>query len=98
MLEQIRIQVMNKIAENRKGVKHWINCWSPKSMKKYKEQLKKSSQCSMVFNRCPGDDRHTMFIDKQVYTCRIWDLIGIPCPHAICAFCHDKQDHFKSHF
>ncbi|XVE98327.1 hypothetical protein REPUB_Repub03eG0096600 [Reevesia pubescens] len=25
-------------------------------------------------------------------TCRAWDLIGIPCPHAICAMFHDKKN------
>lgn len=41
---------MNRISENRKGVKKWINCWSLESMKKYQEHLKKNSQCTMAFN------------------------------------------------
>ncbi|KAM3360570.1 hypothetical protein P3S68_015424 [Capsicum galapagoense] len=31
-------------------------------------------------------------IGRKKCTCRTWDLTGIPCPHAIKAYIHDKQE------
>ncbi|XP_028784385.1 uncharacterized protein LOC114740405 [Neltuma alba] len=35
-------------------------------------------------------DRHTVYLSRQMCTCRAWDLTGSPCQHAICAMYHAK--------
>ncbi|KAG5615007.1 hypothetical protein H5410_014831 [Solanum commersonii] len=35
---------------------------------------------------------YTVNLEQKKCTCRIWDLLGIPCPHAIKALTHKKVD------
>ena len=52
----------------------------------------------MLFNRdtsfeiSEGDDTHTVCLSANSYKCRVWDLIRIPCQHAICSLLHNQQD------
>lgn len=39
-----------------------------------------------------GEDRHVVNLVRKKCTCRTWDLTGIPCPHAIKALLHEKQE------
>ncbi|KAM3326269.1 hypothetical protein P3S67_001395 [Capsicum chacoense] len=39
-----------------------------------------------------GEDTHVVHLGRKKCMCRTWDLIGIPCPHAIKAYIHDKQE------
>ena len=56
------------------------------------------SQCIVEWNRqqdyeiSEGRDRHTVDINKCYYTCRAWDLTGIPCPHGIYTLYHSKKE------
>ena len=47
-----------------------------------------------------GNYRHTVDLHKQTYTCRYWELKGIPCTHAICVMYNRKinPDLFISHW
>uniref|UniRef100_A0A2C9W1Z6 SWIM-type domain-containing protein n=1 Tax=Manihot esculenta TaxID=3983 RepID=A0A2C9W1Z6_MANES len=82
---------MNRIVANRGIVQKWINELRPKAIKKYEENIKLNSQCTVYFNGedgyeiSEGEERHIIFLEKQVCTYKVWDLTGIPCPHAICA-------------
>ena len=52
--------------------------------------------CNVLFNGASGyeisdgPDRHTVFLDKHLCTCRAWELTGIPCSHSICAMRHAR--------
>ena len=54
--------------------------------------------CEVVFNGDvgfeigEGEDKHTVYIDKKLCTCRGWKLTGIPCSHAIRALSFLKVD------
>ncbi|PHU24679.1 hypothetical protein BC332_09786 [Capsicum chinense] len=39
-----------------------------------------------------GEDTHVVHLGRKKCTCRTWDLTSIPCPHAIKAYIHDKQE------
>ena len=60
------------------------------------EQSEFSNQ--VVFNGDHGfeigeeDDKHTVFLDKKLCTCKAWDLTGILCAHVIHALHHLKTD------
>ncbi|KAF2298157.1 hypothetical protein GH714_016094 [Hevea brasiliensis] len=72
MLEQIRIQVMNKIIEKRKSMDKWINEWSPYCMRKFQDNMQISSQCTIYFNGNNGfeithrGDRQIVFLDSRI--------------------------------
>ncbi|XP_060210677.1 uncharacterized protein LOC132637635 [Lycium barbarum] len=39
-----------------------------------------------------GTDKHIVNLATKKCSCRVWDLTGIPCPHAIKALLHSKLD------
>ncbi|XP_049406163.1 uncharacterized protein LOC125869766 [Solanum stenotomum] len=96
MLEEIRIKVMTRLAENEDKVRHWKTEHSPQCMKLYNDYRAIAHGCTVNFNGDYGyevseaDDRHTVNLEHIRCTCRLWDLSGIPCPHAINAFMHKK--------
>ena len=98
MLEDIRLQCMKRIAHNKKLVEKWPSEWSPSCMAMYQDNNAASAICQVVFNGengfeiGEGDDKHTVFLDKKLCTCREWDLTGVPCAHAIRALHHLKND------
>ena len=98
MLEDIRLQSMTRIANNKKMVEKWSNEWSPACMTMYQDNNLSSAICQVVFNGDQGfeigegDDKHTVILDKKLCTCRAWELTGIPCAHAIRALHHLKVD------
>ncbi|XVE62979.1 hypothetical protein DITRI_Ditri06bG0162900 [Diplodiscus trichospermus] len=100
MLEDIRTQAMNKIKDNKAACKRWFNDFSPASMKLFQDNKDQACGYKVIFDGdigykiCEkGGDKYTVFLDKQLCTCRVWELTGIPCPHGICALYHSKKDH-----
>ena len=102
MLDDIRLQVMNRIAENRVQTSKWVNDWSPTCMEPFQDYKEKALGCEVVFNGDvgfeigDGEDKHTVFLDKKLCTYRVWELTGIPCSHAICALGYLKVDPISS--
>ena len=96
MLEDIRLQAMNRIKDNKLAAEKWFNEWSPSCMEMFEDNKDSAAGCKVVFNGDvgyeigEGADKHTVFLDKSLCTCRSWDLTGIPCAHAICAMYHSK--------
>ncbi|XP_050210068.1 uncharacterized protein LOC126660546 [Mercurialis annua] len=80
MLEDIRIKVMERIASKKSQSSTWFNDWSPASMQKFHDYKDMSLGCKAVWNGDhgfeigEGDDKHTVFIDKKLCTCRAWSL------------------------
>ncbi|XP_019264233.1 PREDICTED: uncharacterized protein LOC109241865 [Nicotiana attenuata] len=101
MLEEIRVKVMNQMREREEAVRSWTNELSPHSLELYKKYLKIANKCHVHSNGdlgyevSEGLDRHTVNMTLKKCTCRIWDLTGIPCPHAIKSIQHMKLDPFK---
>ena len=89
---------MNRIKENKKMVANWINEWSLACMHLFQDWKDNCIGCKVVFNGevgyeiGEGRDKHTVFLDKYLCTCRAWELTGIPCSHAICALYHSQID------
>ncbi|KAL4271328.1 hypothetical protein GQ457_13G011060 [Hibiscus cannabinus] len=38
-----------------------------------------------------GDDTFVVDVREWTCTCRVWDLIGIPCPHAVCVILYREE-------
>ncbi|KAH6812957.1 hypothetical protein C2S51_021975 [Perilla frutescens var. frutescens] len=98
MLDEMRLSAMKRLATNKSLSDTWIMDWSPACLKSYQSNLELAFGCKVMFNGDngyeigDGDDRHKVFLDRCICTCRLWELTGIPCSHAICAIKHAKQD------
>lgn len=98
MLEEIRIKVMGLLVTNEEKGRVWSHEFSPNCMKLFNDYRAISQVCKVEFNGdngyeiTEGDDRHTVCLERKRCTCRVWDLSGIPCPHAIKALLHRKTD------
>ncbi|KAL0405580.1 UNVERIFIED_CONTAM: hypothetical protein Slati_3871900 [Sesamum latifolium] len=69
-----------------------INNYGPNIQKVTEELKKKSMEYIAHWNghdqfEIEGcyDDKHTLNLTKQICSCRKWQLIGIPCAHAVSA-------------
>ncbi|XP_070030916.1 uncharacterized protein [Nicotiana tomentosiformis] len=78
MLEDIRIKVMNLLVIDEDKIREIAH------------------YCKVEFNSDFGyeitesDDRQFVDLEHKKCTCRLWQLSGIPCPHAIKAIIYDK--------
>nr|XP_018628586.1 uncharacterized protein LOC108946273 [Nicotiana tomentosiformis] len=98
MLETIRVRVITLLKDHGDEVSSWKDDYNPYVMVLYNDYREMSQDCTSFFNRergyevSQGSDRHTVILELQKCTCRIWDLFGIPCPHAIRSFNYKKLD------
>lgn len=82
MLEDIRTQVMGRIRDNKILANKLFTDWSPSCVKIYQNNKENSVGCKAIFNGDDGfeigegEDKHTVHIDRQLCTCRAWDLMG----------------------
>ncbi|XP_060189316.1 uncharacterized protein LOC132618265 [Lycium barbarum] len=83
MLEEIRIKVMNLLVKNEDEIKKWRDDFSPQAVEFNGE---------FGYEISEGDDRHIVDLFQKIYTCRVCQLSGIPCPHAIKAVLYDKGE------
>ncbi|KAK8652844.1 hypothetical protein V6N13_126867 [Hibiscus sabdariffa] len=65
--------------------------------KKLEEHKKLSSSCHVIWNVAEGyevvhgDDAFVVDVREWTTTCRVWDLIGIPCPRAVCVILYKEE-------
>ncbi|KAM3287426.1 hypothetical protein P3S67_020856 [Capsicum chacoense] len=97
MLEHIIIKVMGWLKNLKEGEK-WIEKFYPYAIELYNNFKIIAQGCQVQDNGdlgyevIEGTDRHVVSLSSKRSTCRIWDLTGIPCSHAIKALEHDKQE------
>ncbi|XP_060170945.1 uncharacterized protein LOC132601913 [Lycium barbarum] len=98
MLEEIRIKVMNFLVKNEDEIRKWRDDFSPQAVKLSNDYRAITHYCKVEFNGdfgyeiSEGDDRHIVDLSQKRCTCRVWQLSGIPCPHAIKAMLYDKGE------
>ena len=94
MLDDIRKQVISRIAKKKSSVQTWISGISPRALEKLEKNKVLSYQWYNEFNGEDGFEisniynaanTHTVHLGNRTCTCREWDLTGIPCQHALCA-------------
>ncbi|CAH9129084.1 unnamed protein product [Cuscuta epithymum] len=98
MLDDIQIQMMQRIAKKRDLAAKWKGRICPNIKKILNTNILRSSKWRVVFN---GDDGYEVKKGKYQYkvklegdtcSCRSWELTGIPCQHAICAMFDQDKD------
>jgi len=89
---------MNRLQKLEEEGRNWKGDFSPYAMELYND-FNIIAQCCQVqsngdqgYEVVEGEDRHVVNLNRKKCTCRTWDLTGIPCPHAIKAYLHDKQE------
>lgn len=98
MLEEIRHKIMNRHIEMRRFVEACITDTSPMARLILEENKDISRRCKVLWNEdfgfeiSEGDSRFVIDQVRRTCTYRSWQLRGIPCPHAICAFYHLDQE------
>ena len=98
MIEGIRTQLMHKWAESENRASKWKGTFTPACMQMFEDNRFLAMNCGVEWNGddgyevTEGSDKHVVFIDRKSCSCRIWDLTGIPCQHAICALHQAKID------
>ncbi|XP_049371081.1 uncharacterized protein LOC125836029 [Solanum verrucosum] len=98
MLEEIKVKVMSRVSKSRAFAETWTDGISPMAMMVFNTNVTRSMQCNIEWN---GDDgfevlkgvyKHTVNLGQQKYSCRSWELKGIPCAHDIAAMNHLNMD------
>lgn len=98
LMDYIRKRTMDRISSMYIVADKWVGNYSPACMEMFEAYKMATIGCNILFNGdsryeiVEGEDTHTVFLDKRVCTCRTWDLSGIPCQHAMCAYVNSKQD------
>ncbi|XP_075074571.1 uncharacterized protein LOC107830784 [Nicotiana tabacum] len=99
MPDDIIIKTMNLLREHVEEVRSWRHDFSLKCKDLYNEYLQIAQTVCEVntngqngYEVTEGSDKHCVNLVVKKCTCRSWDLIGIPCPHAIRAILHDSGD------
>ena len=76
MLDDIRKAAIKRLALNKLLVQSWISDWSPHSMAIFQENCENACVCEVLFNSeawyevSDRPDRHTICLDKKMYTCK----------------------------
>ncbi|XP_070055022.1 uncharacterized protein [Nicotiana tomentosiformis] len=90
--------VMNQLKDREDEVSSWRGEYNLYAIDLYNDYREMTSKCNENFNRdrgfeiSEGEDKHTVILEQQRCTCRIWDLFRIPCAHVIKSFNYKKLD------
>ncbi|XP_062029125.1 uncharacterized protein LOC133745144 isoform X2 [Rosa rugosa] len=99
MFEEIRMKLMKRIQIRRdKMMKYEGNiCPKPREILD-KNKVKAATDCISRLSGGPlvevesiGGGQYVVHLENRTCTCRLWDLSGIPCKHAISAIHHKRH-------
>ena len=91
MFEAIRAKVTVRIQVNRAMPANWNGTICPKILKKVNKLIQLTEKCETIWNGKDGYEvklgQHAGKVNMQArtYSCRYWQLSGIPCVHALAA-------------
>ena len=87
MLEWIKVRLMTRMY----GIEKFTSDICPNIMQKF-EQLKVDSKSFFaipsgcyIYEVDNEYEKHVVKLTRKCCTCRVWDLIGIPCKHLVAA-------------
>ncbi|XP_056694728.1 uncharacterized protein [Spinacia oleracea] len=98
MLEDIRVALMQRLVCKKKGIQKTPSLLCPRIQAKLEKEKTKAANCEVLpstdnlFNVRYYLDQLNVDLDAKSCTCRKWDMLGIPCCHAIaCIFFLNKE-------
>ncbi|KAK8712318.1 hypothetical protein V6N13_147558 [Hibiscus sabdariffa] len=86
-----------RLVEHKKKSISWRGEICPRIAKKLEEHKVRSSFCHVTWNEADGyevmhhEDSFVVDVKGWKCTCRVWDLTGIPCLHAICVILYREE-------
>ncbi|WMV48790.1 hypothetical protein MTR67_042175 [Solanum verrucosum] len=98
MLEDIRHKMMDRHGDMIKFVDTWIGDISPMARLILEENKEIGRTLRVNWNHDIGFEiqeeeyRHIIDMTRKTCSCRLWQLRGIPCQHAVCALYHIGQE------
>ncbi|KAJ9543479.1 hypothetical protein OSB04_023186 [Centaurea solstitialis] len=106
MHEEIRVLIMERVDNMHKKASKWKDGICPairKKLERNKEQMRfwhVVPSGGDMFEVRHGLDGYVVNMHEKTCTCRIWQLSGIPCPHAVATiyFIHMDPEKFVSDF
>ncbi|KAG8380617.1 hypothetical protein BUALT_Bualt06G0034300 [Buddleja alternifolia] len=100
MLEMIREWMMTRLQVNRDRAKQkWHSKVCPKIRTIMAKNIELAADCVPIKSNefhyevgtWLGSSKYTVDLGKHTCSCRKWDLLGIPCQHAMSAICSQGQ-------
>ncbi|GJW25672.1 splicing factor [Tanacetum coccineum] len=98
MLEDIRIYLMQRMWHMNKKASDLEDTITP-SVRRQLEHLKIKQRFWLVFPSAfqevevrRGDEAYGVNLNTRKCSCRMWELSGIPCVHAVAAYTHMKME------
>ncbi|KAK8644218.1 hypothetical protein V6N13_123530 [Hibiscus sabdariffa] len=92
LLEIIRTKIMQRIAKKKVEADKWTTTLCPKIQQKLVASIERSNRCWTTHAghfkyqvACGPHTQHAVNVEKHTCSCRIWQLTGIPCNHAVSA-------------
>ncbi|XP_027124089.2 protein FAR1-RELATED SEQUENCE 6-like [Coffea arabica] len=102
MLESIRIFLMERIQRRTTAMEKFELSIGPLIKKIIDDRVIESRQWRTIWNvvdgyqvRGPRGAQFAVYLKKKSCTCKLWDLSGIPCCHAIAAIHRNNGDPYK---
>ncbi|KAL2925795.1 Elongation factor 1-alpha [Bienertia sinuspersici] len=102
MMEDIRSQLMQRLVVKRKEMQQHTGLLCPRIKERLEKEKHEAAKCRVIqssdtlFEVGYYLDTLTVDLDARKYTCRKWNLNGIPCCHAIACifFCHGNAEDY----
>ncbi|XP_056175213.1 uncharacterized protein LOC115669081 [Syzygium oleosum] len=98
MLKEMGIMIMTRMHTQRDACARWRRLCGPRIVKKLEENRLAATCSQVIWNGDNGyevmekGEKYVIDVFKRDCTCRRWQLTGIPCPHAISALNHRRED------
>ncbi|XP_057787606.1 uncharacterized protein LOC131004872 [Salvia miltiorrhiza] len=98
MLEEIRTSLMSRQVQKLDKVKNSTDVICPEIRKKLEKLRHQSRHCIPApalggkFEITLNEDKYVVYVEGKECACRVWQLTGIPCVHAICAIQFMSKD------
>lgn len=102
MLEEIRAALMQRLVQKRIEMQKCTSVLCPNIQKKLEKEKDKAAHCDVMpsteslFNVGYHLDQLVVNLETRTCTCRKWDMVGIPCCHAVACifFLHQNAEDY----
>ncbi|XP_021715161.1 uncharacterized protein LOC110683116 [Chenopodium quinoa] len=98
MIEEIRSQLMQRMVKKRQDMEKTTTYLCPRIQSKLDKEKNKAAYCEVLpssdtlFNLSYNLDQVVVNLEAKTCTCRKWDMLRIPCCHAVaCVFFANKE-------
>ncbi|XP_056686307.1 uncharacterized protein [Spinacia oleracea] len=98
MLEDIRAALMQRMVSKRQEIQKATSILCPRIQARLEDEKLKAANCDVIpssdhlFNVNYYLDKLVVDLEAKTCTCRKWDMVGIPCCHAVaCIYFQNKE-------